>query len=99
MYQSVHGVIVSVADNIRLEPWEGIRAYQGYAEIQEDTPLGFLADGDRTVYLTVERVTEIRNPQARAALSKAGICADAGDLQSWHQWQLKARRLEKDART
>ena len=96
--QSVHDVIIAVADNIPRSPWEWIGVYQGHAAIEENMPLGFLADGDGTVHLTVERVTEIYDPKARAALSQADICANAGQWDSWRRWQAEARRLEKGAR-
>ena len=88
-----------VTDRLQLALWEEIGVYQGDIEIQEDTLLGCLVDGDRTVYLTVERVTEICDPQARAALSRAGVCANAGNLPLLHEWLLKAIELENNART
>ena len=83
--QPVHDVIIAVADNIPRSPWEWIRVYQGHAAIEENMPLGFLADDDGTVHLIVERVTEIYAPKARAALSQADICANAGQWGEWHR--------------
>ena len=62
-------------------------------QIQEGVALGCLVDAYRTVYWMVKRATVFYNLEARVALWKARVRADARNLQSWHEWMKKAREL------
>ena len=98
-WHHVHEVILFARDMLQVDLWEDIAVYQGGTVIQESVPLGCLVDDYRTVYLTVKRVTVFFNPDARLALSKASVCADAKKIPAWHEWMKKARELENIAKT
>ena len=77
-YQTVRDVILEVADNIQRAQWGRIVVYQEGESIQEDVPLGLLADQDGTAQLTFACVSVIHDGKARAALSRAQVYADVG---------------------
>ena len=92
--QTVQDVHIVISDFVPREAWERIVVYQDDRVLHEEEALGYLADEDVLVELTVKSVAVIHNSQARAALARAQTYADSRRWDYWHKWQAEATRLE-----
>ena len=98
--QKVEDLAPFVNDNkTSSKPWEDIVLTQSNEVIEDNVPLGRLVDKNRTVRLTVERVTAFSHPVACAAISKANLFLDTGDLAGWFIWRRVAIEVENAGET